>query len=231
MTPETLVWFVHDCTRNEFSLDSYIKGMNEKGAQYIWVILNKQDLLPPNERQDIVSDHWRKLEAILKQKAEPLGISWYVVDTPGFDARKGSFVRPFVKSVTQTVLHVNTKAELKHQKTIDEAMLSMTGKDELRKKAEQTQLMPGEEFWKAFASAEELTSWNHTDHLQAGYLVMLQSVQQGDGLLKCSDVFLRHLMRLRRSRPDVFRNTSHLQVLSRTTISWEPYKSNMLAVP
>lgn len=187
-----------------------MQAMKSKGPKFLWVIMSKQDLLPPDERERIVSEHRQMLEAILKKDADPAGITWFLVDTPGFNLKSGNFARPFLKDVAATIMSLDKERELKYERAKDDAVkFNMPGVDELRARIEASEIKSAGDFWEVFTTAD-LTSWKHVDHLQAGYLVMLQSIEQGHGLLKCASTFLEHLARLRETRPDVFRNSAHL---------------------
>lgn len=212
MTPETLVWLVHDCTSKEtIHLRESIQAMREKGPRYLWVIMSKQDLLPPDERDRTVLEHRQAIEAVLRGSAQPAGITWFFVDTPGFNLKSGCFARPFLRGVAETIASLDEERELGHQEAKEGAAPHVPDDDELRARIEASDIKAAGDFWQVFMAAE-LTSWSHVDHLQAGYMVMLQSIEQGHGLLKCASAFLEHLARLRETRPDVFRNSAHLWV-------------------
>ena len=210
LSPETLVWYLHDCTDNDTTtmfLPECLTGMKEKGSKYIWCILSKQDLLPLEGREQIVAEHRARIETILKQRADPEGIKWFIVADPGWNLKEGKFVRPFVKGVTQKIVEMDKVENFKYQKSPD-AVAATPSDEELRTKAEKAEIKDADVFWDEFQTAN-LTSWNHLDHLQAGYLVMLQAIEQKQGTLKCASTFLEHLARLRKTRPDIFRNSAH----------------------
>lgn len=113
MVPETIVWLIHDCTATSYNIvwiRRYIEAMKVKGAQFLWVIMSKQDLPPPNKRTDIVSEHRQMLETVLKEQAA--GIMWLIHDTPGFNLKTGNFVKLFVKDVKGTLPLMASDGEL-----------------------------------------------------------------------------------------------------------------------
>lgn len=209
MTPDTLVWFLHDCTEDVFSIEDYIHVMRSKGAKYMWVLLNKQDLLSPEDRDATVAEHRRKLESILVRYARPAGITWFIVDEPGFSSKTGDFVLPFVKNVTQTITQLDRAQGTRFDKDRDASLLGKPSDQELRKRIEQSYIRDSDDFWPVFMSGE-MMSWDHLEFLQAGYLVLIQSLEQGEGLLKCAATLLEHLTRLHEARPDVFQASGHL---------------------
>lgn len=119
-------------------------------------------------------------------------------------------MQPFVKgvAVAQKIAELDKEKGLKCYKAGDEPIFKVPSDEELRAQVESAEIKVAYVFWEVFLSAN-LTSWNHLGHLQAGYLVMLQSIERKHGMLKCASTFLEHLARLREARPDVFRNTAH----------------------
>lgn len=182
--------------------------MRDRGAKYLWVVMSKQDMLPPDERARIVSEHRAMLEDILKQ-ADEAGIKWFLVDTPGFNLKSGNFVRPFLKDVSETVATLIPEDGKAQNKAVDSSSLVFPPEAELRATIESLQMRDIDDFWKAFLTAK-VTSWNHVDHLQAGYVVLLKSIEKEHGLLKCTSTFLEHLERRRKTQPEIFRNNAHL---------------------
>lgn len=233
MTSETVVWYVHDCSvpLSMMWIKEYVQAMEKRGAKYLWVILSQQDKLPVegNERANAVAKHKKALLDYLQEAAASAGITWFVVDEPGFNAQEGAkYVLPFVKGVTRTLLDVEPArygGQRVAKKSLDEAagtqqslalQQGALGHDALVRvrfeqveKGEGTALRDVGLFWENFMQVR-LTSWSHVDHLEAGYLVLLRSMERKHGLLKTASTFLEHLARLREARPDIFRNTAHL---------------------
>lgn len=231
-----MVWHIHDCSLPDPSLESIaetVQGMKEKGAKYLWVLLSEQHVLSPkgDERALAVAKHKETLDAFLQESATPAGITWFFVDEPGFNLYDGTkYVLPFIKGVAKTLLEIEekkkniqgttaTSASNKNKNKNNNEALALREKarnDEILskrleqvEKAESDGLREVAVFWDNFLHAR-LTSWTHVDHLEAGYLVLLRSMEQGHGLLKTASVFMEHLERLRAARPDIFRNTAHL---------------------
>lgn len=229
MTSETIVWYVHDCSASMtlMWIKEYVKAMEKKGAKYLWVILSQQDKLPVegNERANAVTKHKEALLAYLQEAAASAGISWFIVNEPGFNAQEAKYVLPFVKGVTRTLLDtMNSGSQKAATRSFDKAAgkqqtLALRekalGDEALRSRLEQVEKGEGvglqdvDLFWEHFMQGQ-LTSWSHVDHLEAGYLVLLRSMEQKHGLLKTASKFLEHLARLRETKPDIFRNTAHL---------------------
>lgn len=210
MTEDTLNWYMHSVRHDSAGwLAYYITRMKQKGSRYIWIILSQQDLVPPEDRARVVAEHREALEGILEKDAAPAGITWSFYDHPGFSAKSGKDVMAFVDSFMETVREVDKQTRLESDQQRDQVLLQKPSDEVLRQRVERADIKPAHEFWKAFSSAG-MTTWDHLDHLQAGYLVLVDSVQQKHGLLKCSVTFLSHLTRLRETKPDVFKNSAHL---------------------
>ncbi|PSR80605.1 hypothetical protein BD289DRAFT_484865 [Coniella lustricola] len=210
MTADTLNWYMHSVkTDLGWWLRDYITYMKQKGSRYIWLVLSQQDLVPPEDRARIVGEHREALEKILHEVAAPAEITWFFYDAPGFSAASGKHVKAFVDTFMQQVRELDKQMTLEFNQQRDRALLEKPSDEVLRQRVEQAEIKPAVEFWEAFSSAE-ITSWDHLDHLQAGYLVLLTSCEQGHGLLKSSTTFLGHLARLRETKPAVFKNSAHL---------------------
>lgn len=210
MTEDTLNWYMHSVKHNlAWWLEDYITKMKQKGSRYIWIILSQQDLVPPEDRARVVAEHREAVEKILQKDATPAGITWFIYDDPGFSAKSGKYVKAFVDKFMEKVRELDKQMRLKCDQQRDLALLEKPSDEVLRQRVEQADIQPAHGFWEAFSSAE-MTTWDHLDHLQAGYLVLLDSLQQKHGLLKCSATFLSHLARLRETKPDVFKNSAHL---------------------
>lgn len=223
MTPETLGWVVHDCSMragDQGPIDAwiyqYIDGMKAKGAKYMWIIMNKQDRLAPDERAQTVAEHKALLEAVLQKNAAPAGIKWFFVDEPGFNLLDGKFISVFIDNFKKNLSEIEKAEKLKQKRARDEVLEKSLSDEVLRARLELVQspssnLTDVDQFWDNFMQAE-LTSWSHVDHLEAGYLVLLRAIEEGHGMLKSASIFLEHLARLKDARPDIFRNTAHLYV-------------------
>ncbi|KAK4919105.1 hypothetical protein LTR66_016826, partial [Elasticomyces elasticus] len=69
-------------------------------------------------------------------------------------------------------------------------------------------MMDSQEFWHLFLNAE-LMECGHRDHLKSGYILTLESLEEGRNVFDTAETFIGHLRRLREARQDSFRNTEH----------------------
>ncbi|KUI62538.1 ADP-ribosylation factor 1 [Cytospora mali] len=158
LSPETLIWYIHDCTNNSTAMlfcPEQLAAMKEKGAKYIWCILSKQE-----QRDSIVAEHRANIEALLKLKADPEGIKWFIVTDPGWNLKEGDFLRPFVKSVTQKIVEMDKEKELEYRGAAHDALFKIPSDEELRATIEGADIEDADVFWKVLLIAG-MTSWNH----------------------------------------------------------------------
>lgn len=172
--------------------------------------LNKQDLLPPEERDAIVANRRAHLVLVLKKYAEPAGIIWSIVDTPGFILIQRNSRMTLLKNSPRDVMQLEKERPMKlhdHRKTQHTAAEKAPSDEELRDGVEKAEIKDSNAFWTSFESAG-LANWGHLAHLHAGHLVMLRGEQQSNGMLKSADTFLEHLTRLQEARTGILLQSS-----------------------
>ncbi|SPJ81497.1 probable ubiquitin thiolesterase L3 [Fusarium torulosum] len=220
MHKDRFIIFIQGCDdldpdRIEFSLEYLRMGMQmmlEFEAKHMFILFNKQDLLPPEEREKVVKGLKIQIEAEIKPYNAQLDIR--ILDYPGLSALSGMQLHPVMDEIRQTLqpkrAAQKTKAEIEKREkgpSQDELL------NQIRKAIAES--VDAETFWKFFMDGS-LESWDHYTHLRAGFFVMHDSFAQGLGLLECADAFMAHLNRLREGNPERFRNTAHKTM----TIFW-----------
>ncbi|KAM0246576.1 hypothetical protein ACHAP5_004700 [Fusarium lateritium] len=220
MLKDRFLIFIQSCDdldpdRIEFSLEYLRMGMqmmSEFEAKHMFILFNKQDLLPPDEREKVVKSLKGRIEAEIKPFNGKLDIR--ILDYPGLSALNGMQLHPVMDEIRQTLqprkASQNTKAEIEKRER-------GPSQDELLNQIRKTnaESVDADTFWKLFMNGS-LESWDHYTHLRAGFFVMQDSFAQGLGLLECADAFMAHLNRLREGNPERFRNTTHKTM----TIFW-----------
>ncbi|KPM36522.1 hypothetical protein AK830_g10043 [Neonectria ditissima] len=212
--------FLHDCTDSErldYSIEqlhSAAGWMAEFGCPYMWILFNKQDLLPPSERDSIVAGLRSRFESELSQYQDRHRIK--IMDTPGLSAASRAQLDPVMKEIRQTLGQIpessreTTKAQVKElERGPSEQELV-----ERIKKANAESAGP-DQFYQDFVRGN-LDSWDHYAHLRAGHFVMFEGLSRGSTLLDCATLFLSRLEQLRLQNPERFRNTAHRTM----TIFW-----------
>ncbi|CAJ0541337.1 Ff.00g080000.m01.CDS01 [Fusarium sp. VM40] len=220
MLKDRFLIFIQSCDdldpdRIYYSLDYLRMGlsmMTDFEAKHMFILFNKQDLLPPDEREKVIKGLKIQIEAEIEPYKDKLDIK--ILDYPGLSALNGMQLHPAMDEIRQTLqpkrAAQDTKAEI-------EKRGKGPSQDELLnqiRKANAESVDAGT-FWKSFTDGS-LESWDHYTHLRAGFFVMHDSFAQGLGLLECADAFLAHLNRLREGNPERFRNTAHKTM----TIFW-----------
>lgn len=216
MLKDRFLIFIQSCDdldpdRIYYSLDYLRMGlsmMTDFEAKHMFILFNKQDLLPPDEREKVIKGLKIQIEAEIEPYKDKLDIK--ILDYPGLSALNGMQLHPAMDEIRQTLqpkrAAQDTKAEI-------EKRGKGPSQDELLnqiRKANAESVDAGT-FWKSFTDGS-LESWDHYTHLRAGFFVMHDSFAQGLGLLECADAFLAHLNRLREGNPERFRNTAHKYV-------------------
>lgn len=93
LTKETSLLYLHNVVdeRTEVSLEGVRAAalmMKTVNARFIWVLFNKQDLLPSDGGQATLAFHRHMFETELSAHAPD--VQWQFVDLPGFSARTGN---------------------------------------------------------------------------------------------------------------------------------------------
>jgi hypothetical protein len=207
-------------------LDESLKGVRVAAelmlsvqARFIWIIFNKQDILPDATRDTIIANHRAKFEQELQSFDNQ--IEWKIIDLPGFSAMTGNRCFELLDIFQDTFEGFKKKPKplptTKPTSTAPVTYVQTPTEAELITRIQQGQVndLGANAFWEAFMSAE-IPAWNHRCHLRAGYVLLLDTLRSGGGIFDCAEVFLEHLQRLKDAHPDRFRNTEHRTM----TIFW-----------
>ena len=185
----------------------------------MWVVFNKQDLLPTEQACDMLAEHRKKFEMELLAHAPT--VKWQFVDLPGFSAMTGNRCSELLDVMHDTISQGPTKSTSSASSAAisrrQKKLADIPSEADLVARIEQERNndLTGDDFWSAFLSGQ-IAQWNHRSHLRAGYVLLLDSLMANQGLLECAEVFLEHLQRLKGVAPDRFRNTEHRTM----TIFW-----------
>lgn len=213
ITPDKFILFVHDCTdpdRLDYSLEQLHAGaqwMVDAGCRYMWVLFNKQDLLPPGERDSIVNG----LRARFESELSPYKHSFCakIMDTPGLSAATGEQLDEAMRDVRETLQKIPKRPAQKKQDEVAKAEQGPSEQELIERiKMLSAESLGPDEFWQAFVKGE-LEAWDHYNHLRAGYFVMFEGMSRRASLLECAGHFLDYLATLREKNPERFRNTAH----------------------
>ncbi|KAI8661267.1 hypothetical protein NCS55_00996600 [Fusarium keratoplasticum] len=222
MQPDRFLIFIQSCgdldpDRIEFSLEYLRMGlamMAEQGCRHMFILFNKQDLLPPDERDSIVKGIRVQIE---KEIAPYLGNhDIRILDYPGLCATSGEQLYPAMEEIRQTIQQIKKPAQPDTKAQVAELEKGPSDTELIeRVKKANANAVDAESFWASFMDGS-LNSWDHYTHLRAGFFVLHDCFARGFGLLECADEFMAHLNRLRQGNPERFRNTAHKTM----TIFW-----------
>ncbi|KAH0599787.1 hypothetical protein MHUMG1_02577 [Metarhizium humberi] len=186
---------------------------SEHGKKNLWVVLNKQDLLPPNERDEALKQIRTKLEKGLSRSVESGRVR--IFGPPGFNAFEHGHAAALLDQVADAIQGDKSPKPLENG---DKPLSSHVGETDLKERINENakrNTSSADDFWQGFLDAD-LPVWDHYNHLRAGYFVLLEGMACGNTLMKCADMFMDHVDMLRSKRPERFRNTTHRTM----TIFW-----------
>ncbi|KAF4979428.1 hypothetical protein FZEAL_4371 [Fusarium zealandicum] len=214
--------FIQDCNdrdpgRVDFSMEYLRMGlewMSEFGCQHMFILFNKQDLLPPTERDAMVQELRLRVESEITQHPEKHSVK--ILDYPGLCATSGQQLRSAMDEIRHTLQQIKKPTQPDPKARIAE-LEKGPSEEELVQRVEKAivESVDTYGFWGSFMDGS-LASWDHYAHLRAGFFVMHDCFAKGSGLLECADEFMAHLDRLRQGNPERFRNTAHKTM----TIFW-----------
>lgn len=173
----------------------------------VLVVLSMQDLLKPEEKEAIMKKIKGKYEDMITsyRMRAPLKI----FDYPDFSAtaiENPNMVLDEVVNMLEGREGKDPVAKLKEEKPSNKAAEASDA--ERAKSMADADVMAADEFWKAFEDGS-LAPWDHYHHLKAGFFVLIEAFEKGNGVLDAAETFICHLERLRTGNPQRFRNTTH----------------------
>lgn len=205
----TFVIFLHDCSDNEMQrearelLDWALNSFVASGCKNVWVVFNKQDLLPRDRLHDLLEKAAAPFEEMLSKYEQQL--DYKVMRLPGFNAETGDRMDYLADDIRRTLAG---KRSLPPPTAPPPVREPTTEELEAKIRKARGEMEGDGVFWKSFLKAE-IRSWDHFTHSRAGYAVLLEGLSWGQSVLTIAESFITHLERLRSARPDVFRNTAH----------------------
>lgn len=179
---------------------------SEHGKKNLWVVLNKQDLLPPNERDEALKQIRTKVEKGLSRSVESGRVR--IFGPPGFNAFEHGHAAALLDQVADAIQRDKSPKPLEND---DKPLSSHVGETDLKERINanaKRNTASADDFWQGFLDAD-LPVWDHYNYLRAGYFVLLEGMACGNTVMKCADMFMDHVDMLRSKRPERFRNTTH----------------------
>ncbi|KAK5996942.1 ADP-ribosylation factor [Cladobotryum mycophilum] len=218
---DRFIIFMHDCT-DQTRLDEAIaefrfalEAMTQVEGRHVWVLFNKQDMLPLADRERIINEHRQVYEATAFPYRQVCSVEF--LDLPGFSATTGDRIHDLLPRINavlnnegKPVSKPDVKSDARQDPPTKKEILQPPSREELvgRINDHLKEAGSAEDFLKLFESGD-LPAWDHFTHLRAGYCVMLDCFANKRNIIACSDIFIEHLERLREKNPQRFRNTTH----------------------
>ncbi|KAL6362354.1 hypothetical protein LRP88_03632 [Fusarium phalaenopsidis] len=179
MQPDRFLIFIQSCgdldpDRIEFSLEYLRMGlamMADQGCRHMFILFNKQDLLPPDERDSIVKGIRAQIE---REIAPYLGNhDIRILDYPGLCATSGEQLYPAMEEIRQTIQQIKKPAQPDTKAQVAELEKGPSDTELIeRVRKANADAVDAESFWTSFMDGS-LNSWDHYTHLRAGFFVTM----------------------------------------------------------
>ncbi|WQF86070.1 Putative small GTPase superfamily, ARF/SAR type, P-loop containing nucleoside triphosphate hydrolase [Colletotrichum destructivum] len=183
---------------------------NETKCCDMWILFNKQDIVPDARRDQYVGNARRCLASVDAQWAGDWTVR--IFDTPGLSARTSDGMQAVVDEIAEFLENRCATGPPRH--TVEKPQVSQEDAASDHKLLEARILEANEAapssdaFWRSILDCT-IESWDHYNHLRAGYFVMLDAAGAGKGMVACSDLFILLLNRLREADSKKFPKSPH----------------------
>lgn len=208
--------FVHDCTDKERlneQLDLLKMSMLEDELRDVptLIVLNKQDLLIPEEREAEIAKIKKEYEKLAASCGRRAPIKILEDEGSGFSATGMENPRIVLEEMAKILTDTKGATPAKKKAVVESQAPGVHQSDAELAKAKamvEEDNMSAKDFWRAFEDGS-LTPWDHYHHLKSGFFVLVEAFEKGQGVLDAAETFIDHLERLRKGNPERFRNTTH----------------------
>ncbi|KAK2594500.1 hypothetical protein QQS21_007781 [Conoideocrella luteorostrata] len=212
-------FFMIDCTDFErfelvtVEIRAVVEYARDLEKKNMWLVLNKQDLLPARTRASVVQGLRDRLEKELSACSASFRIRIY--GPSGFSSANSAQVVALLDEVAEALERAGpapeTTAAASPVTQTQPQLAGLLDRGELVKRIGDRiaqDVETADDFWDDFLHAEPLI-WDHYSHLKAGYFTLIEGAARGLGVRKCADMFLGHLDTLQSRNRDRFSNTAH----------------------
>ncbi|KAE8373851.1 hypothetical protein BDV26DRAFT_54849 [Aspergillus bertholletiae] len=226
-----LVLLIHNCDPQQlepiYDHHYFVDFLHKHGCRNVWILFNKQDMLPPETVTEVVDGLRKKYEKEMAKHEHQL--SWKIFDHK-LSAKTGEGVQEILDHLhTSARLFLRTRPrpqpatepalEPYHKPTLDskipEHIVSSPG---LSKPIDEQPLrdsVGAQAFWDSFVTGH-IPVWDHHVHLKVTYIIVLEYMKRRRSTFAMADTMLAHLERLRNSQPEKFGHRIHRTI----TIFW-----------
>jgi len=182
-------------------LNEVLALMNKGGAQFLFVVFSKQDLLPEDQRNVAIQNLTAMFEEHLKSNSGD--IYWKVCDLPGFSSHTQERIYEvfdIIRSVASEQVPRGYKSPPKaaaEQKVNDKEVSDAKLIEQIREDGNHE--IDAENFWSSYLACK-VPLWNHRSYLRSGYLTLLKELRAGHGIFDAADLWFEHLQRMKASK-------------------------------
>lgn len=196
LDPQSFVFFLHDCSHcgniveSTKVLHENVKDLLDSGTRFLWIVLNKLDVGEVAETRNAVRLAKRHFEHEMEQYDGRL--IWKIMALDGLSGRTGNRVFDVIDDMWPTFkAHRNFAPASESTKPGDlEIYDTCQGRRvySLRELEGPYSDLDSNAFWRAFQDGT-VTSWTHRDRLRAAYMVMLEAIENDQGILELPGPF------------------------------------------
>jgi hypothetical protein len=216
IAPDSAVLFVHDCSFDEQQTEASVELLREHLEQllghggHLWVLLNKQDLLPTENPSAVALRIRGRFNKELSEHAGS-NLHWDIVDLPGVNQQRGGKLLPVLDNIAAALGSKPEKLSL-FPKMDDDQTYNNESSETLPQSVEppigsmkqgKYLTMDDDTFWTLFLKAD-IKHWDHRSYLRAAYKVLLDILEQNRSVWEAGEVFSHHIQRLRHSNKHIF---------------------------
>jgi hypothetical protein len=226
---DSVVLFAHDCGLDEQQTEASIELLREHLEQWpghcghLWVLLNKQDVLPTENPSTVALRIRGRFHEELS-KCSGANLHWEILDLPRTSPQSGGKLLSVLDDVAAALdsrtrrlfpfpnpddgqIH-NPKSPEAFPRSVEVPTRSEQRTSIGDTKQGECLTMDDDTFWALFLKAD-IKHWDHRSYLRAAYKVLLDALEQERGVWEASQVFSHHLQRLRHSNNHIFLDTSN----------------------
>ncbi|KAE8363160.1 hypothetical protein BDV27DRAFT_159065 [Aspergillus caelatus] len=216
--------FIHNCDPQQlepiYDFHYFLNFVHKYDCKHLWILLNKQDTLPPESAPLIVEGLRKKYEKEMAGYEHQL--SWRILDHK-LSAKTGEGVQEILHqlhSSANLLLRTRPKpqpqpraepvrdSEPKVVPDIPEDTISSPSQSKpIDNQTSQGSVNP-QAFWNSFVTGD-IPVWDHHTHLKVTYILVLEYTKRKRSTFAMADTMFAHLRRLRNCQPEKFKNRPH----------------------
>ncbi|KAE8133830.1 hypothetical protein BDV38DRAFT_286451 [Aspergillus pseudotamarii] len=223
--------FIHNCDPQQlepiYDFHYFLNFVHKYDCKHLWILLNKQDTLPPESAPLVVDGLRKKYEKEMARYEHQL--SWRILDHK-LSAKTGEGVKEVLRqlhSSANLLLRTRPKPqpqpraepvrdpEPKVVTEIPEDTISSPSQSKPIDNQTSQDSVNAQAFWNSFVTGD-LPVWDHHAHLKVTYILVLEYTKRKQSTFAMADTMFAHLRRLQNCQPEKFKCRPHRTM----TIFW-----------